>query len=88
MPRTTSAKKALRQSLRRREQNIKRKDAYKNAAKQVRALALDGKKDEAIKLLPALYAALDKAVKTNAIKKNKASRMKSRLTRLTNPAKS
>ena len=83
MPRTQSAKKALRQSLRRRIQNTKRKDAYKAAVKQVRDLAASGKKNEAARMLPALYQALDKAAKTNSIKKNKASRMKSRLTKLT-----
>ena len=83
MPKIKSAKKALRQSLRRREYNIHRKDAYKNAVKQVRTLAMSGKKDEAIKLLPTLYQAVDKAAKTHAIHKNTASRLKSRLTLLT-----
>ena len=88
MPKTASAKKALRQSVRRRAQNIKRNEAYKAAAKAVRDLARSGKKSEAAALLPALYKALDKAAKTNAIKKNKASRIKSRLTRLTRENKS
>ncbi len=82
MPNTKSAKKALRQSLRRRVLNTRRKDAYKDAARNVRALATSGKKGDAAKLLPALYAALDKAAKINVIAKNKASRMKSRLTAL------
>lgn len=82
MPITGSAQKALRQSLRRRAQNLKRKDAYKSAVKEARKLIASGKKEEAEKLLPRVYAALDKAAKTSVIKNNKAGRLKSRLTRL------
>ena len=68
--------------MRRRTQNLKRKEAYKSVVKNVRKLA-DGKNmEEAKKLLPNLYKALDKAAKTNVIKPNKASRLKSRLSRL------
>lgn len=73
--------------MRRRVRNVKRKDAYKAAAKSVRALAAAGKKEEAARALPALYQALDKAAKTHAIKKNMASRLKSRLTKLTRVTK-
>lgn len=82
MPITPSAKKALRQSLRRRAQNILRTDAYKSAVKAVRKFVSDGKIDDAKKTLARAYQALDKAAKTHAIKKNKASRLKSRLARL------
>lgn len=82
MPITLSTKKALRQSFRRKKQNLKKKEAYKTVVKNLKKLVPLGKKDEAKKLLPALYQALDKAAKTGAIKKNKASRLKSRLTRL------
>lgn len=50
--------------------------------KQVRALVSSEKKDEAQKLLPQTYKALDKAAKAGLIKKNTASRRKSRLTKL------
>lgn len=82
MPITKSAEKALRQSIRRRAQNLKRKDAYKNAVKIVRKLAAAGNLSEAKTKLSALYKALDKAAKTHVIKKQKASRLKSRLTKL------
>lgn len=82
MPITRSAKKALRQSLRRRTQNLKRKEAYKRVVKEMRKLAGAGDQDGAKKLLPQLYKTLDKAAKTHAIAKNKASRLKSRLTKL------
>ena len=86
MPRTQSAKKALRQSVRRRTRNVKRKEAYRAAAKSMRALIAAGKKDEAVQMLPTLYKALDKAAKTHAIAKNKASRLKSRLAKLADTA--
>lgn len=83
MPITRSAKKALRQSFRRRARNITRKEAYKTLIKQIKRLApSDPQKTKG--LLPQLYQALDKAAKTRAIDKNKASRLKSRLAKLVN----
>ena len=81
---TKSAKKALRQSQKRRIINIKKKNKIKNLIKQVRCLALQKKTEEAKKLLPQLYKALDKAAKTELIKKNTAARKKSRITKLIN----
>ena len=46
------------------------------------ALVLAKKMPEAKKLLPEIYQALDKAAKVGVIKKNNASRRKSRLTKL------
>jgi len=77
MPITQSAKKALRQSVRRRARNLRRKESYKNTLKEFKKLAASGKKDEAKKLLPKVYKTLDKAAKTNVISKNKAARLKS-----------
>lgn len=84
MPITASAKKALRQSLRRKARNLRRKNSYKNTLKELKSLVAAGKKDEAIKLLPKAYKALDKAAKTNVIKKNKAARLKSSAAKLAN----
>ena len=82
MPITESAKKALRQSAKRKKQNLKKKEAYKDVAKNIRNFAGAGNTKDAEKLLAALFKAVDKAAKTNAIKKNKASRIKSRLSKL------
>lgn len=82
MPNIKSAEKALRQSGRRRKENTRKKEAYKAALKDIQTLAASGKKVEAVQLLPALYQALDKAAKTHVIARNKAARMKSRLTKL------
>jgi len=84
MPITKSAKKALRQNIKRRAHNRKVKDNLKNLIKKVRSFALEKKSGEAKKLLPQLYKALDKAAKTKIIKKNTASRKKSRITKLFN----
>ena len=84
MPITKSAKKALRQSKKRRARNIRRKEAFKDIIKNIRNLTLENKKKEAEKLLPKAYKALDKAAKTGVIKKNTADRKKSRLTKLVN----
>ena len=40
--------------------------------------------EKAKEMLPSVYQALDKAARTNLIKKNKAARLKSRLTRQLN----
>ncbi len=82
MPIIKSAKKALRQNVRRRKQNIKRKADLKSVIKQYKKLIAAGQKDEAKKYLSQVYKKLDKSAKVNVIKKNKAARLKSRLSKL------
>lgn len=82
MPITRSAKKALRQSLRRHAQRAKRKDAVKRAVKGYKKLIAAKDVESAKEKLREVYKALDKAVKTNIFKRNTASRLKSRLTQL------
>lgn len=75
---TKSAKKAHRASLRKRVFNVRRKRALTDATKAVRkSIPTDPKAAEAS--LAAAYKAIDKAAKTGVIKKNAASRKKSRL---------
>ena len=81
MPNTSAAKKALRQSQRHREHNLKRKETLKDTLKKYKKAVEAGKKDEAEKMLPGVYKTLDKMAKVNIIKKNKASRLKSRLSK-------
>ena len=78
---TKSAKKAFRQSERRRKHNTLNKSKIKNLEKRVEKLLAEKKTAEARKLLPEIYQALDKAAKRNVIKKNKASRRKSRISK-------
>lgn len=79
---TKSAKKAIRQSERRNKQNTFYKDKMRALIKEAKALIVAKKNDEAKKILPQIYAILDKSAKVGLIKKNNASRRKSRLTKL------
>ena len=79
---TKSSKKSLRQNLRRMIRNIPKKQKIKNLLKEVKILVSQKKIEEAKKLLPQIYKSLDKAAKTKLIKKNTASRKKSRISRL------
>ena len=82
MPITSSAKKALRQNRTRRAKNLVKKEAYKKIVVAYRKLVAAKKFAEAQKALSAAFKALDKAAKTKVIEKNKASRLKSRLSQL------
>jgi len=82
MPIIKSAKKALRQSKRRKIRNVQRKEKIKSLFKEVKSLVSQRKIEGAKKLLPKVYELLDKAAKTGLIKKNTASRKKSRMARL------
>jgi len=86
MPITKSAKKSLRKSLRRKKGNVKKRDKLKKLLKEVRGLIAEKKSEEVNKLLPQVYKTLDKAAKIGLIKKNTASRTKSRITRTINRA--
>lgn len=83
MPITTSAKKALRGSLVKKARNDRNKKAVKESVKSIEKLVKEKKKDEAKKLLPVAYSAIDKAAKRGVFKKNTASRKKSRLSKIT-----
>ncbi len=76
---TSSAKKALRASKKKRVFNIRHRDAVSDVVKQIKKLVAQGNKAEAMKLLPKAYAEFDKAAKTHYIKPNAAARKKSRL---------
>ena len=84
MPITKSAKKSLRKEQKSRKRNLSSKRVFKNLIKEIKVLVSQNKKTEAKKLLPKIYQAIDKAAKKKVIKKNTASRKKSRLTKLIN----
>jgi small subunit ribosomal protein S20 len=79
MPNTKSAAKAMRQSIKRNLRNVKAKDKFKDAVKEVKKLIAAGKKSDAVKAMENVMSSLDKAAKTHVIHKNTASRKKSRL---------
>ena len=84
MPITKSAKKALRQSERKRIRNLRKKREVKETIKKVESLVSQKKIKEAKELLSKIYKVLDKSVKTGIIKKNKAAREKSRISKIIN----
>ncbi len=83
MPITQSAKKALRGSFTKKAMNDRNKKDIKESVKKIEKLVKEKKKTEAKKLLPEAYSVIDKAAKRGVIKKNTASRKKSRLSRIT-----
>jgi nicotinamidase-related amidase len=60
MPITQSAKKALRQNKTRHKRNVVRKDAYKKLVNKYRKAVSAKSMDEAVKVLPLVFQALDK----------------------------
>ncbi len=77
-----SSKKDIRRTVKRTEA---RKPFKRNALmsiKKIIKLVEAGKNSEAIDMVPGTYKAIDKAAKKNIFPKNKASRMKSRVSRL------
>jgi small subunit ribosomal protein S20 len=77
MPIKKSAKKQLRQSLKRKKRNDVKKKEARELLKEANVLIKEGKKEEASKMLPKIYKAIDKATKIGLLKKNTASRRKS-----------
>ena len=86
MPIKKAGKKALRTSQRNRQVNQKLKEEVHSSIKKFNTLIKDKKLEEAKKQLNVCYKALDKAAKKGVIKKNTASRKKSRLTQAFNKA--
>lgn len=83
MPITRNAKKALRSSLKKKAVNDRVKKGLKETTKSIQKLVVAKKYKEAKASVPAGYSAIDKAVKSGAIKKNTAARKKSLLSRMT-----
>lgn len=81
MPVTDSSAKALRRDKKRTKVNRRRKDAMKDAIKEVESLLEDGDVDAAKEALPKAQKAIDKAAQNNVIHDNKAARKKSQLAR-------
>ncbi len=82
MANTQSAAKQARKAMRRRVINRAIKSKTRSAEKEIRALIKTGKKEEALKLLPKVHSALDKAAKKGTLHKNNAARRKARIAAL------
>jgi small subunit ribosomal protein S20 len=87
MPITSSAKKALRQNIKQRAKNTNRRTKIKDLIKEARVLIAEKKTEEVKKILPQIYKIIDKGAKVGIMKKNTASRKKSRITKLINKIK-
>jgi small subunit ribosomal protein S20 len=79
MPNTKSAERRMRNSARKRLQNHSVKSRLHTLETNYAALLTAGKKEEALKALPGLSSALDKAAKKGVIHSANANRTKSRL---------
>ncbi len=79
MPRTISAKKALRQSQKRYLRNLQRKRRLKTLEKRFRKALKEKQQEEALKYLNLIYKTVDKLIKVGFLKKNTGNRKKSRL---------
>lgn len=84
VPIKQAAKKALRQSKKRNKINTSARRRLHETIKKFNSFVKENKAEEAKKLLQTCYKLLDKAAKKNVIKKNTASRKKSRLTKALN----
>jgi len=82
MPITQSAKKALRNSKRKRGFNTVKKELINKTIKKIKKLISEKKIKEAKALMPEVQKILDKSVKTGLLKANTAARKKSRISRM------
>lgn len=87
MPITKSAQKALRQNIKRRLRNAAIKNKIRTLAKNLKKAVTEKKAEEAKKTLILAVKTIDKAAKTGVLKKNTASRKKSKLAKLVNTLK-
>lgn len=82
MPQRRAAKKALRQSKKKREHNLQTKQNVKDAIKKLKKAVENKDKASSKSTLANVYKTLDKAAAKKTIHKNKAARKKSRLSKL------
>jgi small subunit ribosomal protein S20 len=76
MPNIKSAKKKMKQDIRREKENAQYSKAVRDVTKKI------VKGDKSDDMVNKAYSAIDKAAKKNIIHKNKAARLKSKVTKL------
>jgi len=81
MATSKSGNKSVKQAEARRVFNMRRLRAMKSSIKQVKSLVSSNDKNGAEKVLSQAYKTIDKATKRGILKKNTASRRKSKLAR-------
>ena len=87
MPNIKSAKKRVLTNKRKENENVLVESRMKNSIKKLDNSIKEGKIDEAKEQLVTTLKNIDKAQNVNIVKKNKASRLKSRLTKSVNNLK-
>ena len=87
MPNIKSAKKRVLTNKRKSEENILVESRMNNSIKKLEKTIKEGKNEESKELLNTTLKNIDKAQNINIVKKNKASRLKSRLTKSVNELK-
>ena len=87
MPNIKSAKKRVLTSKRKCEENILVESRMKNSIKKLEKTVKDGNIEESKELLNTTLKNIDKAQNVNIVHKNKAARLKSRLTKSVNNLK-
>ncbi len=81
MPRRRTSLKALRQSKKKHQRNVRIKRDIKKAVKKFHAFLTEKNTVEAKTFLPKVFSKLDKAAKKDIFKKNTVNRRKSQLSR-------
>lgn len=84
MANTRSAKKRVRQSLKRRDRNRSHRSSMRTAIKELRTAVASGETQKAQELLPGTLGTVDSMATKGIIHRNAAARTKSRLTRAVN----
>ena len=84
MPNIRSAKKRVRSNARKRDINTLVNSSMRTAIKNVEKTVVSGNKDEAANKLNIALQRIDKACTSGLVHKNKAARLKSRLTKAVN----
>lgn len=88
MPNLKSAKKRMRQNVKRREENLSVKTRVKSARRKFFEAVEEGRQSDADQCFRTYCSVLDKAAKNNVVSRNTAQRRKSRAqARLTATAK-
>ena len=82
LPNLKSAKKRMRQDIKRRDANRQKKSAIRTTEKKVRSFVAEKKFDEAAQSLQVYSSLIDRAAKSNLYHKNAAARKKARLSKL------
>ncbi|MBL4693914.1 30S ribosomal protein S20 [Candidatus Gracilibacteria bacterium] len=79
MPIIKSAKKRMRQNIKRRARRFPVRSELKSAVKKALEMVANGKTEELVKFLPHVFSVIDTAVKKKILHKNNAAHKKSRI---------